>query len=180
MRRRLGAIAGAVVLMITMSAAAAAAREDQTNLGQCVAEAKHALQGMGIKLKVGHFDDIELGTNGSDDFFPLPPGDTLFCGFAGLMDHVVQLEAGDVFVGGAGTDVVGSGWLKGVFIGGEGEDHSLDVQPNAIFLGGPGDDTVCAMEGGLFDGGPGHDVVNCRYVSGYCVNVEEPKGCPAP
>jgi hypothetical protein len=146
-------------LMAAMLPGVASAAQDQTNLGQCLAEAKQALKGTGIKLKVGQFDDIVLGTNGDDRQLDRPDGPTLVCGFGG--SDAYSTDAGDVFVGGAGDDFMSDN--------------------DGIFLGGDGDDFIDIMRGGFFEGGPGEDTVESTSGS-TCRNVEISRDgdCPEP
>lgn len=161
MKKRLTMALAAGALVAAMLPGVAQAADDQTNLGRCVSEAKQALQGTGIKLKVGQFDDIVLGTNGDDFNLANPAGPTLICGFGGA-DAILGafIFAGDVFVGGAGGD--------GVSING------------GTFIGGDGADVAFEIWGGFFDGGPGSDAVYLHISGGTCVNVESTDSCPAP
>ena len=61
------------------------------------------------------------GTEGFDSFyFPATAGPDVFCGFGGD-DEAAVLEAGDIFLGGEGNDVVISNF-GGTFYGGAGND----------------------------------------------------------
>jgi hypothetical protein len=67
----------------------------------------------------------------------------VFCGF-GSFDLIARLDEGDIFLGGAGNDFVGSN--HGTFYGEEGDDH---VRVNfGTFYGGAGDDSVDINAGG--------------------------------
>lgn len=91
-----------------------------------------------LALNPDDFDTIQEGTDGEDDFFATAGAD-LICGF-GEDDDLDRLDAGDVFIGGGGTDNV-------IYMSG------------GTFFGGTDTDTVVQMEGGTFDGGDGFDRV---------------------
>ena len=79
------------------------------------------------------------GTEGDDPTttFTATEGNDVFCGFGGN-DVIRTLDAGDIFLGGEGTDRVEDN--SGTFYGGEGDDNIL-VNPGT-FVGGEGNDTV--------------------------------------
>jgi len=61
------------------------------------------------------------GTEGFDSFYiPATAGHNVFCGFGGD-DEAAVLEAGDIFLGGEGNDIVISNF-GGTFYGGAGND----------------------------------------------------------
>src|SRR5215212_699753 len=79
----------------------------------------------------------------------------VFCGFSGN-DLINTLNAGDIFLGGAGQDRVSNNF--GTFYGGEGDDQVANNQ--GTFFGGPGNDVVFRQfGGGTFDGGADFDQV---------------------
>lgn len=100
--------------------------------------------------------NIVAGTEGDDVFDSmLTEGVDVICGFEGN-DSIFILDAGDVFLGGDGHDVVSNN--HGTFIGGEGNDQTGGNF--GIFDGGPGDDMVNNNYlGGVFHGSDGNDGV---------------------
>ena len=144
------------------------------------------------------------GTEGSDNFTgqaELTEGPDVFCGFGGAFDTILTLEAGDIFLGGAGTDqvVVNEGTFyggadtndsvffnEGTFYGGEGED-AVFKENTGTFYGGEGNDFVATNNGtffgeagddrvgpnsGTFDGGDGTDTVTTNSPGGILISVE--------
>ena len=122
-------------------------------------------------------DDFSLtGTEGQPD---------VFCGFGG-QDIGDDLEAGDIFLGGGGNDIVafnngtvygeeGSdlvGTNSGTFYGGGGNDYVLEN--DGTFYGQEGNDAV-ENNAGHFDGGDGVDRV-FYYNTGTTINVEHVPG----
>jgi Ca2+-binding RTX toxin-like protein len=121
---------------------------------KCFAEANKTLQ-PGFNYADYTFHG---GTAGDDNTFTGTAGPDVFCGFGGV-DVIETLEAGDIFLGGAGNDhvITNEGTFNGeagndivdfndgTFNGGEGNDH---VSFNAgTFNGGDGDDTVVTNAG---------------------------------
>jgi hypothetical protein len=104
------------------------------------------------------------GTEGNDDFTGqgTTEGNDVFCGFGGI-DSIPYLDAGDIFLGGAGDDGVGqnSGTFYGeagndfvsgnfgTFYGGAGNDHVNTNSPTGTFDGGDGTDSVSFNDGGI-------------------------------
>ena len=81
-------------------------------------------------------------------------GPDVFCGFGGN-DFINTLDAGDIFLGGAGDDGVSDNF--GTFYGGEGNDSVLLTNFGTVF-GEEGNDFV-ANNSGIFHGGAGLDTV---------------------
>ena len=90
----------------------------------------------------------------------------VFCGFSGN-DLINTLNAGDIFLGGAGTDRVGNN--LGTFYGGEGDD--IVAANYSTFFGEEGTDVVIRQFGGTFDGGAG-DNDQVLMLCGSISNVE--------
>jgi Ca2+-binding RTX toxin-like protein len=100
-------------------------------------------------------------------------GPDVFCGFGGPNfissgPSFISLDAGDIFLGGAGDDGVDIN--RGTFYGEEGnEDVSINAQ-GGTFFGGEGDDSVTSNEqGATFNGEAGNDFVEengGRFVGG--------------
>ena len=91
----------------------------------------------------------------------------VFCGFGGG-DSVSTLEAGDIFLGGEGGDLVIIN--NGTFYGGAGNDR-VDINTGgATFYGGEGDDSV-TQNNGTFNGGDGTDFVGINR-GGTLISVE--------
>jgi hypothetical protein len=104
------------------------------------------------------------GTEDIDDFTGqgTTEGNDVFCGFGGI-DSIPYLDAGDIFLGGAGDDGVGqnSGTFYGeagndfvsgnfgTFYGGAGNDHVNTNSPTGTFDGGDGTDSVSFNDGGI-------------------------------
>ena len=110
------------------------------------------------------------GTEGSDNFTgqaELTAGPDVFCGFGGDFDTILTLEAGDIFLGGAGSDQVVVN--EGTFYGGEGNDFV--ATNNGTFFGEAGDDRV-GPNSGTFDGGDGTDTVTTNSPGGILISVE--------
>jgi hypothetical protein len=94
-------------------------------------------------------------TEGVDNFTgSATAGPDVFCGFGGN-DFINTLDAGDIFLGGAGDDGVSDN--SGTFYGGEGNDSVLLTNFGTVF-GEQGNDFV-ANNSGIFHGGAGLDTV---------------------
>jgi hypothetical protein len=94
-------------------------------------------------------------TEGVDNFTgSATAGPDVFCGFGGN-DFINSLDAGDIFLGGAGDDGVSGN--RGTFYGGEGNDSVLLTNFGTVF-GEEGNDFV-ANNSGIFHGGAGLDTV---------------------
>ena len=85
------------------------------------------------------------GTEGGDSFTgQATEGPDVFCGFGngegiGDVDSITTLDEGDIFLGGAGRDLVDIN--NGTFYGQEGDDVVV-ISNNGTFVGGEGIDTV--------------------------------------
>jgi hypothetical protein len=143
---------------IALSGVAQAAPIGDSADAQCL---KLAIQTLGPSYNPGTYTFIG-GTEGTgteiDDTFTADQateGPDVFCGFSGD-DLINTLNAGDIFLGGAGTDRVSNNF--GTFYGGEGDDQVANNQ--GTFFGGPGNDVVFRQfGGGTFDGGADFDQV---------------------
>ncbi|HEX2275082.1 MAG TPA: hypothetical protein VHG90_14530 [Acidimicrobiales bacterium] len=146
---------GSLLLGLLASPALA---EPAPNQGRCVSELARAGL-IGRDLNPGKANFV-VGTEGDDVFDAMVTDDVdVICGFGGN-DRIETLDAGDVFLGGEGDDLVP--FNRGTFIGGEGNDF---VAFNfGTFNGGPGDDVVAFNESGaVFNGGPGNDQVDFNF-----------------
>jgi Ca2+-binding RTX toxin-like protein len=112
------------------------------------------------------------GTDEGPDSFNLKGTEgrpDVFCGFGGD-DGVLTLEAGDIFLGGAGIERVDDNF--GTFNGGSGDDSVRVNSVIGIFFGEEGNDRVDDNSPrGTFDGGPGDDSV--VFNNGTVINVEQ-------
>jgi hypothetical protein len=87
------------------------------------------------------------GTEDADNLEPLGTEDpNVFCGFGGSDVFSGTLNAGDIFLGGAGIDGVNNN--LGTFFGGAGDDHVNNNFASGAFDGGDGTDTVIFDFGG--------------------------------
>jgi hypothetical protein len=106
--------------------------------------AKLAIRTLGPSANPSNYT-FHGGTEDTDSFSLEGTADVpdVFCGF-GSFDLIATLDEGDIFLGGAGNDFVGSN--HGTFYGEEGDDH---VRVNfGTFYGGAGDDSVDSNAGG--------------------------------
>ncbi len=106
--------------------------------------------------------NVVVGNNRrADDFTSkATAGDDVFCGRGGN-DSIATLDAGDIFIGGAGDDYVQDfQYNNGTFYGGDGNDSVF--YNNATFYGGAGNDSVTQFQDttGTFNGEAGNDYVN--------------------
>jgi Ca2+-binding RTX toxin-like protein len=172
MVRRTLVSSGLVLLLVTAAVSTVGAAGDQSARGRCIAAAARAGL-LGRDANPGNTTFI-AGTEGDDDFTGRnTAGPDVFCGFGGN-DFINRLDAGDVFIGGAGDDRVvflnggtfdgGAGNdsvdfpQEGTFDGGAGDDRVVFLNGD-VFIGGAGDDRVVFLNGGTFDGGAGDDRV---------------------
>jgi hypothetical protein len=102
--------------------------------------------------------NIVTGTFGTEEFDELSgtAGADLICGFGGN-DLLETLNAGDVFLGSAGSDQVNT-MTGGTFYGGDSIDN-VGIQSGGVFHGEGDDDLVSELTGGTFNGGVGEDLV---------------------
>ena len=96
------------------------------------------------------------GTEGDDVFTgQATAGPDVFCGFGGV-DSITTLDAGDIFLGGAGDDSVRDN--LGSAYGQEGNDQVFRNLSGGTFNGGAGDDFVFGnFAGSTFNGGDGNE-----------------------
>ncbi|MDQ3677681.1 MAG: hypothetical protein M3401_12910 [Actinomycetota bacterium] len=159
--------AAAALAVVWLASAATAASADGKAKGRCVSELARAKL-ISDEVNPGKANFI-VGTQEDDAFSPeqFTPGVDVVCGFDGN-DRVEGLSEGDVFLGGAGDDVVTGDDRTtvrlegGTFVGGAGDDR-VDSLQRGTFDGGAGSDFVMFMRGGTFDGGPGNDTVGFLY-----------------
>ena len=130
---------------------------------KCLAEAAKTVEQPGFNPSNYTFHG---GTEGIDDsaYFnaQATAGPDVFCGFGGD-DEIsapifpLTLAAGDIFLGGAGDDIVGDTY--GTVYGGAGNDFVYNNY--GTFYGGAGDDVVSInYVGATFYGGAGNDLGN--------------------
>jgi Ca2+-binding RTX toxin-like protein len=147
---------------------------------KCLAEAIRTL-GPDFNPSGYHF----VGGTAGDDFFyrAATAGPDVFCGFGGN-DSISTLEAGDIFLGGAGLDTVdtnngtfnggaGDDYVEnnsGTFNGGDNNDIAYSNYDSGTFNGGAGDDYV-KNNSGTFDGGDGTDTAFGN--DGILISVEQ-------
>ena len=139
MRRIILVVTVALVMaaMMALSGAALAQPVSDEADRQCMQEARQTLGGLGQNFNPGN-TTFHGGTEGDNDFTgQATDGSDVFCGFGG-QDYIETLDEGDVFLGGAETDYVGSNY--GTFYGGEGNDMVWDNY--GTFYGGEGNDVV--------------------------------------
>src|SRR5215211_9024157 len=99
--------------------------------------AKLAIKTLGPSFNPSNYTFIG-GTADTDVFdSQATAGRDVFCGF-GSFDLIITLDEGDIFLGGAGNDLVVTN--EGTFYGEEGDD-SVRVN-RGTFYGGAGDDSV--------------------------------------
>jgi hypothetical protein len=145
------ALALMIATAMALSGVAQAAKGSNKANAQCKAEAVRTLQ---PGFKPSNYTFIG-GTAGNDRLDGLGSTDApdVFCGFGG--DDLIGLAEGDIFLGGAGNDVVDINY--GTFYGGDGDDQVFISF--GTFYGGAGNDYVDNNEFGTFYGGPGDDTV---------------------
>jgi hypothetical protein len=139
--------------------------------------ARLAVQTLGSGFKPANYNFIG-GTEGDDFFNYAGYGNgvpDVYCGFGGA-DSEAELEEGDIFIGGAGDDIVytnygtvygGEGndtvWRNygGTFYGGEGNDWVQNNEVGTVY--GGADDDIVEYNRGTFHGGTGDDSVVTNY-----------------
>ena len=125
LRRRLTVMV-AMAVMVAMMVASAGMVQAQPVAGaadaKCLALARQTLGGFGQNFNPANYTFIG-GTEGNDDFTGKgTEGRDVFCGFGGS-NSIDTLDEGDVFLGGAGGDLVHRN--HGTFYGGEGDDFVI-------------------------------------------------------
>jgi hypothetical protein len=134
--RRMMVVLAATAMMATSAVAQAAPISDKAD-AQC---AKLARQTLGASFNPPNYN-FHGGTEADNDFTgQATEGDDVFCGFGGV-DRITTLDAGDIFLAGAGSDLQVQD-NNGTFYGGEGDDGVNTNSLTGTFDGGPGDDTV--------------------------------------
>ncbi|HET6659780.1 MAG TPA: hypothetical protein VFH16_07685 [Rubrobacter sp.] len=126
---------------------------------KCLAEAAKTVEQPGFKP--ADFTFIG-GTEGDDQLIfdeRATDGPDVFCGFGGR-DVISTLDAGDIFLGGAGIDDLDFN-DGGTFYGGEGNDL-VNQNFGGTSFGGEGDDFV-NINDATFHGGEGDDLVNTNF-----------------
>jgi hypothetical protein len=140
-----------ILLLTTLAAMMAAARalsgvsQARPISGSADAKcAKLAIKTLGPSFNPSNYT-FHCGSADSNDFTGVGTDDPdVFCGFGGddLISFdpssFISLEAGDIFLGGAGIDSVSIN--RGTFYGEEGDDFV--EENNGIFVGGEGCDDV--------------------------------------
>ena len=127
--------------------------------------AKLARQTLGPSYKPATYTFIG-GTEGNDNFSgSATDGPDVFCGFGGDFDVITTLDEGDIFLGGAGRDLVGENY--GTFYGEEGSDIVENGNTGTVY-GGAGNDRVYYNDQtGTFYGGADDDNVDYNYGTFY-------------
>ncbi len=108
--------------------------------------------------------NVVVGNNRrADDFTSkATAGDDVFCGRGGN-DSIATLDAGDIFIGGAGDDYLHDfQYNNGTFYGGDGNDSVNFQDTTGTFNGGAGDDYVNGNQG-TFNGSSGNDSVSLNF-----------------
>jgi len=163
-------VASMLAAAMALSRVAQAKPIADTADAQC---AKLAIKTLGPSFNPSNYTFIG-GTEGSDNFTgdEATAGPDVFCGFGGD-DSIQTLDADDIFLGGAGDDLVLNnngtyyggagnervGTNNGTFYGQEGIDQVL-LDNFGTFYGEEGDDVVVFnFTGAPFYGGAGNDVV---------------------
>jgi hypothetical protein len=138
------------VLMVSSVAQAASPK------ARCLQEAESvtSLNLTGYNVIVGNNRKADNSNGKATD------GNDVFCGFGGT-DYIGTLDAGDIFISGAGNDQIDNN--RGTFYGGEGDD--IAVYNWDTFYGGAGNDSVTANYGTV-NGGAGDDTVYYNDSSG--------------
>jgi Ca2+-binding RTX toxin-like protein len=172
-------LAAMLAAAIALSGVAQAAPIGGPADAQC---AKLAIQTLGPRYNPGtytfHGGTESTSTTELNDTFDgqatLDPD--VFCGFSGN-DLINNLNADDIFLGGAGQDTVTNN--SGTFYGGEGDD--MVAINSSTFFGEEGNDVVIRQFGGTFDGGAGGNDQVLILCGGTISNVERTSGCsPGP
>jgi Ca2+-binding RTX toxin-like protein len=147
-------VASMFAAAMVLSGVAQAAPISNKAEAQCV---KLAILTQGSSFNPSNYT-FHAGTAGDDTFDgQATAGPDVFCGFDGI-DSITTLDAGDVFIGGAGDDFVINN--NGVFDGGQGNDFVDNNNGLSLFFGGEGDDVVeTNAPRAFFSGGFGNDVV---------------------
>jgi hypothetical protein len=151
----LTALAAMMAATMALSGVAQAAPVGGKADAKCLAEAVRTL-GPGFKPSNYTFHG---GTEGNDVFTGTAGTADVFCGFGGedYIGLTVNLDEGDIFLGGTGNDRVYN-TNYGTFYGSEGTDY-VNVN-DGTFYGGAGDDVVgYNYPGGTFFGERGADSV---------------------
>ena len=164
--RRCTTAATALALGLALSLGVAVipvqAAGDQNARGRCFIEARRS--GLISRDANPGNTNFVAGTEGDDDFGAedlAGSAPVVICGFGGN-DYVsgsLGLGPGDVFLGGAGDDVLDV-LTGGTFHGGDGNDRIGNAFNSGTFNGGAGDDNVFSLTGGTFNGGDGNDTVD--------------------
>jgi hypothetical protein len=168
---RKGSLMKRIVLLTTLAAMMAAAMalsgvaQARPISGPADAKcAKLAIKTLGPSFNPSNYTFFG-GTEGSNDFSGVKTaGPDVFCGF-GDRDFIFSdpsfsgLDAGDIFLGGAGDDLVEIN--RGTFYGEAGEDHvSINF---GTFYGGEGNDSITSNDDsngdGTFYGEEGNDSI---------------------
>ena len=167
MRRILMLLSVAAMLAAAMALSGLAQAKpiiDSKADAKCLAEAAKTVKQPGFKPADYTFHG---GSADNDDFFNQgTAGPDVFCGFGGNDDFEQNVEEGDIFLGGAGDDLLGLN--LGTVYGQEGNDF-VNLNPGTFF-GGAGDDSV-STNNGTFDGGDGVDSLILSN-TGILINVE--------
>ena len=152
------ALAAMMAAAMALSGVAQAAKAGNKANAQCKAEAIRTLQ-PGFKPSDYNFIG---GTEGDDFTFQTTAGLDVLCGFGGneFIGISDQIDEGDIFLGGDGSDYVYHNY--GAFYGQEGDDTAI-INYGTVY-GETGDDYVDVNDfNGTVYGGDGSDYVNINY-----------------
>jgi Ca2+-binding RTX toxin-like protein len=150
MRKRIFVLM-ALALMLVAAMALSGVAQAASPRAKCKQEAAS----LGLSLDGYNFI---YGNNKNNDLSSqATAGPDFFCGLGGNY-RVLTLDAGDIFVGGAGDDDVYSN--GGTFNGGDGNDSVYYLSSGATFIGGAGNDSVTTALGGTFYGDADNDSVH--------------------
>jgi hypothetical protein len=103
---------------------------------KCLAEAAQTVDQPGFNPSNYTFHG---GTEGIDFFISNAEQPEVFCGFGGD-DFILELDVGDIFLGGEGNDMIQEN--RSTFYGQEGHDRVTNNFPGSTFYGGEGTDEV--------------------------------------
>jgi hypothetical protein len=134
-----------VALMLAAAMALSGVAQSAPMSGKADAQCKKLARQTLPNFKPAHYTfhgGTEVGDTFDDDNTEGQPD--VFCGFGngegiGDLDGIAILEEGDIFLGGAGRDLVDIN--NGTFYGQEGDDVVV-ISNNGTFVGGEGIDTV--------------------------------------
>ena len=144
----------ALALMVVAAMALSGVAQAASPKAKCQQEA----ESLGLDLTGYTF---VYGNNKNNGFTDTAGQPEVFCGLGGDDFFIDTLEAGDIFIGGAGNDSATFNFTGGTFDGGAGADI-VSVSNYGTFNGGAGNDSVYYNQG-TFNGGDGIDTVDIGF-----------------